>query len=58
MDFWSSEVTRARETTVVTYEIEQKYQKYVYAATPRPREWFENANICILPTFQESREPP
>ena len=29
-------------------------QKYVYAATPCPREQFENANICIFPSFQET----
>ena len=26
----------------------------MYAATPRTREQFENANICIFPTFQET----
>ena len=26
----------------------------MHAATPRPRERFENANICIFPTFQET----
>ena len=26
----------------------------MYAATPRPRERFENANIFIFPTFQET----
>ena len=26
----------------------------MHAATPRPRERFENANICISPTFQET----
>ena len=36
-----------------TWYLEQ-YQKYVYAATPRPRERFENANICISPTSQET----
>ena len=26
----------------------------MYAATPRPRERYENANIFIFPTFQET----
>ena len=26
----------------------------MHAATPRTRERFENANICISPTFQET----
>ena len=26
----------------------------MYAATPRTRERFENANICLFPTFQET----
>ena len=27
---------------------------HVYRGTPRPRERFENANICISPTLQET----
>ena len=43
-------------TTMVVSKETYRYtnQKYVYAATPRPRERFENANICIFPTFQET----